>query len=152
LTHSLDELVCDSKRVGHDGEHQHDKSEQREPEDDDWRPNRATDADGLYTVASVLSDGAPLEFHRARDMNEGAPFVRVTCLDGSDATLTTRRSHRFFACEDGSVPYATLDLVRALDAGDPHARAVCDSRRYLGRHMSSEGRSKWRDAFAECGE
>jgi hypothetical protein len=114
-------------------------------------PNRSTDSDGLYTIATVLTDSAPLEKHRARDMNEGDPYVSVDCADGHQADFQVHGRLRHFACQDGSVPRATLDMRRALAAGDAHARAVCESRSYLGAHMESADRALFAEAFTECG-
>lgn len=132
--------------------HVHGKSERRRMRamPDEPPPNRSTDASGLYTVSSVLLDGAPVEMHRARDMNADDPYVTVTCSDGQAADLRTAGVRRGFVCADGSVPYATLDMRRALADGDAHARAVCDSRAYLWRHMASEGRAAFAAAFDEC--
>jgi hypothetical protein len=132
--------------------HAHDHPEQRGAGRDPSLPNRATDGNGLYTLATVLSDSAPLEMHRARDMNEDDPFVTVSCADGGAASFFVRGARRHFACPDGSVPRATLDMKRALAQGDSRARDVCRSRAYLGRHMDAEGRSAFAEAFAECGE
>jgi hypothetical protein len=132
--------------------HVHDKPEQRDRGRDRALPNRATDANGLYTIATVLTDSAPLETHRARDMNENDPYVSVACLDGSDARFVVRGARRHFVCFDGGAPYATLDMRRALALGDSRARGVCRSRAYLGDHMDAEGRRVFADAFAECGE
>jgi hypothetical protein len=131
--------------------HVHDKPEQRGPRGDALVPNRGTDADGLYAVVTVLRDEAPLETHRARDMNEGDPFVRVTCDDGAAGTLVPGpRGRRHFSCADGSVPRGRLDLPAALAVGDAHAKAVCASRAYLAAHMDDDGRSAFAQAFAEC--
>jgi hypothetical protein len=132
--------------------HPHDKPERRFGPRGDAMPNRATDASGFYTMASVMADSAPLETHRARDMNEGDPFVKVSCLDGSDATVVVRGVRRHFACDDGGVPYGSLDMRRALDHGDGRALAVCASRRYLARHMTAEARTPFARVLAECGD
>jgi hypothetical protein len=140
--------------------HAHDKAERRRfPSNasvataEGAAPNRGTDADGLYTVATVLADSAPLETHRPRDMNEGDPYVSVACEDGTAAELVVgaRGRWRHFRCDDGSVPYARFDLGRALAEEDAHARAVCQSRAYLWNHMDGDGRAAFASAFEECG-
>jgi hypothetical protein len=130
--------------------HVHDKAEHRTAADDGL-PNRATDARGLYVPAAVLTDAAPLERHRARDMNEGDRFIHVTCQGDRPARFVTRRGTRHFACDGPGLPYARYDLVAALAAGDAHARAVCASRRYLYGHMDDAGRAAFAPAFDECG-
>jgi hypothetical protein len=138
------------------GCHAHDKPERHQRAlagvDGEPAPNRATDAGGLYAIATVLEDSAPLEQHRPLDMNEGDPYVSVTCDDGAVARLevTRRGARRHYACADGSVPRARLDLVRALADGDAHAEAVCASRAYLQEHMDVEARAAFAPAFAEC--
>jgi hypothetical protein len=134
------------------GCHVHNKPEERASANRSGLPNRASDANGLYTIATVLDVGAPLETHRALDRNENDPYVSVACLDGNTARLQPRGEQRHFVCADGSVPYATLDLERALAHEDPHARAVCRSRRYLYDHMDATGRSTFAAAFTACGE
>lgn len=137
--------------------HEHGKKERQGMRaadgDDGPPPNRGTDASGLYTVASVLADDAPIETHRARDMNEGDPYVSATCADGESAVFRVDRrgARRRFACDDGSLPRARVDLPRALSDGDAHARGVCDSRAYLWRHMEADGRQAFAAAFEECG-
>jgi hypothetical protein len=131
--------------------HARDLPERRTHDPGDLAPNRGTDAGGLYTIATVLADEAPLETHRARDLNEGDPFIRVTCGDGGEASLTTGRRRRHYTCADGSVPRGRIDLRAALATGDAHAQAVCASRTYLAAHMDEEGRAAFADAFRECG-
>ena len=116
-------------------------------------PNRATDGAGLYVIATVLADGAPLETHRAREMNVEDPFVSVTCgADGSPPRLVRRAGGaRRYDCDDGRVPYARYDLPAALASGDDHARAVCRSRAYLFEHMDVGGRAAYAGAFSACG-
>jgi hypothetical protein len=118
----------------------------------DGLPNRGTDAAGLYTVASVLADSAPLERHRAHDMNEGDPYISVLCSDQRPAVFRISREGqvRHYACEDQSIPRARFDLVRALSDGDTHAIAVCASRAYLWRHMAEDGHRAFASVFGEC--
>lgn len=138
------------------GCHAHDRPERRaratpESTSDDKLPNRATDAGGLYVVASVLDDEAPLETHRARDMNDGDAFVEVSCADGSHARLSRKpQGARHFVCGDGSVPVARYDMAAALAHADPHALAVCRSRGYLAAHMDAYGRAAFAGAIAQC--
>jgi hypothetical protein len=118
---------------------------------DEPAPNRGTDLGGLYTVATVLKDSAPLETHRALDMNVGSPYVDVRCQDGTAARIDDERRKRHFRCDDGSVPLATFDMKAALADADAHAAAVCASRGYLLSHMDGEGRATFAAAFEECG-
>jgi hypothetical protein len=129
------------------GCHRHDKAEQEHATP--GSPNRASDDGGLYAIQTVLADEAPLERHRARDMNADNPFVHVTC-GTDDAHLVRSGSRVYFDCDDGQVPVARVDVVSALAAGDPHAEAVCGSRRYLFAHLARSGRAAFSSAFAEC--
>jgi hypothetical protein len=112
-------------------------------------PNRPTDDGGLFAIQTVLTDEAPVERHRARDMNAGDRFVHVTC-GTAPARLVTAGPRVYFDCDDGPVPVARVDLGAALGAGDPHARAVCASRRYLFDHLAPSERAAFAHAFAEC--
>lgn len=113
-------------------------------------PNRGTDSGGFFVVQSVLADDAPLERHRALDTNTGDPFVHVTCPGGGAAKLESRGGTRHFACEGRSVPRGHYDLGAALAAGDAHAAAVCESRRYLAEHMNDAARAAFASAIREC--
>jgi hypothetical protein len=83
-------------------------------------------------MLDVLSDAAPLEDHRPRDLNAGDPLVTITRAT-SDA-----------------VPRARVDVPRALVSGRPHELAVCRSRRYLFNHMDDGARRAFAAAFADC--
>lgn len=114
------------------------------------RPRRRTDGSGLYQLLAVLEDAAPPELNRPHDMNVGAPFIAVRC-GPDDAELRTRPDGaRHYVCPNGSVPIARLDMVAAMAAGDPHAAAVCASRRFLFDHMDELARANFRVSFGEC--
>ncbi|MDB4965487.1 MAG: hypothetical protein JWN44_1176 [Myxococcales bacterium] len=114
-------------------------------------PNRATDASGLFVPQTVLSDRAPIERHRPRDLNIDDRFMRMTCVNASFMIEADRTGGRLPRCLDGGVVTAQLELPRALAAKDAHAKAVCDSRRWLGEHLSSGARERFAAAIAECG-
>lgn len=111
---------------------------------------RATDASGFYTPQSVLFNDAPLEAHRARDINHEAPFMDIACPDGSTPKKVEDKGVHF-DCGDQVAPRATLRLVEALAAGDAHAKAVCQSRAHLLKHLDDTGRKVFRERFTECG-
>jgi hypothetical protein len=99
----------------------------------------------------VEPDEAPLETHRARDMNEGDPFIHIACGDGTEASLAAGpRRRRHYICADGSVPRGRTDLRAALAAKDAHAKAVCASRAYLAAHMDDDGREAFAESLREC--
>jgi hypothetical protein len=123
---------------------------------DEGLPNRATDTKGLYAIASVLSDSAPLDMSRALDMNTEDPFIRATCQEEAPARLMMRRGAgrvvrgRRYVCDDGSIPRGRLDMRAAVANADPHALAVCRSRRYLFEHMDEGGRRAFSEVLGEC--
>lgn len=110
--------------------------------------HRETDPQGWYVPASVLADGAPLERYRPDDPNEG-PFVIVRCQSG-EAERVSIRGGRRWRCPAGDIPWARFDVAAALAAGDPHAEAVCASRRWLAEHMSERARLHFAAAWAAC--
>jgi hypothetical protein len=115
-------------------------------------PRRATDASGLYQVLAVLSDAAPIDHHRPREVNVDSPYLRVECPDGSAPELhDDGGGARHYACPDGGVPIGHVDIERARGDSDPRALAVCRSRRYLSDHMTREARAAFGPAFAACG-
>ncbi len=113
-------------------------------------PRRATDASGFYVPQSVLFNDAPLEAHRARDINHTSPFIDIGCPDGTPAKKVQDKGVHF-ECDGGQVPRATLRIVEALAAGDVHAKGVCRSRQYLYDHLDDAGRKVFAPRFAECG-
>ncbi|HEY8088865.1 MAG TPA: hypothetical protein VIF09_13490 [Polyangiaceae bacterium] len=133
--------------------HVHDKPERTSRRAGDGpAPNRGTDAGGLYVVQTVLADSAPLETHRAREMNERDPFVTVECGEGwPPPRIESRSRSRHYACDGGRVPYGRYDVAGALAAGDEHALAVCRSRAYLRDHLDAEGRAAFGPVLDECG-
>lgn len=114
-------------------------------------PNRATDASGLFVPQTLLADRAPAERHRPRDLNIDDRFMRMTCVNASFMIEADRAGGRLPRCLDGGVVTVELDLPRALAAGDAHAKAVCDSRRWMGEHLTSGARDRFKAAIAECG-
>lgn len=110
--------------------------------------NRGTDASGCYQVQGVLLSHLPLESYFPIETNLEDPFVRFDC--GSDEALASRGGGKV-TCRDGSVPWGQLDVRSALQAGDTHARGVCESRRYLFQRLDAEGREAFRAGFEECG-
>jgi len=108
--------------------------------------NRGTDGSGFFHIPTVLGDRAPIETYRPRNANASDRFVSYRCETGQ-ASVDARAG---VTCPDGRVPVAELDLTAALRAADPHARAVCASRRYLLEHMSEAARSVYQDAARAC--
>jgi hypothetical protein len=131
--------------------HVHDRAQATR--DDGSRPPRATDSSGLYQMLAVLSDAAPLDRHRAREVNVDSPYLRVDCADGGHVELRDEgeRGARRYTCDTGGVPIGHVDIARARAEGDPRAIAVCRARGYLREHMAPDVRASFSAAFAACG-
>lgn len=113
---------------------------------------RPTDSAGYYGPWSVLKNSAPLEHYKKRDRNFDREWIEVTCPENQkpmrkDLENGTRR----WTCPEKKVPVATFKLSQALAAGDPHAKRVCESRRYLFDRMTPKAQKAFRGAFSECG-
>lgn len=113
-------------------------------------PNRATDASGLYTVATVLADEAPIERYRRHGRDHGDPFITFWCGLEGPVSADSDDIARTPTCADGAVPTGRIDLPAALAAGDPHARALCRARIYLHRHLDAAGQRAFAGALAPC--
>lgn len=113
-------------------------------------PNRATDASGLYTIATVLADEAPIERYRRYSRDFGDPFVTFWCGLEGPVTAASDDIARTPTCGDGSVPRGRIDLPAALAAGDAHARALCRARIYLHQHLDAAGQAAFARAVAPC--
>lgn len=113
--------------------------------------HRPTDSAGFFVPLSVLAPAVPLERHRPWDMNVDDPFLSLTCPSGGTPRLVTRVPLRHYACPTFEVPMGALDVDRALAAGDERTLAMCESRRYLYKHMDDDARALFAGAFAECG-
>lgn len=110
--------------------------------------NRGTDESGCYQIQGVLSSRQPLETYFPVETNLDDPFIRFSC---GDEPASVDREHGKVSCPDRSVPRGTLDVRSALARSDPHARAVCASRRYLFDHADAATRRMFREGFEECG-
>lgn len=113
-------------------------------------PHRKTDVSGLYHPQAVLETETPIEVSRPHDPNLADPFIRMRCASG-DLVVREHRGSRSPRCSDGTVPLASLDVRAALAVRDPHALAVCESRRYLFEHLDEVGQAAFERAFLECG-
>jgi hypothetical protein len=114
-------------------------------------PNRGTDGNGFYQILAVLSDEAPLELYRPRDLNVDDPFVRIRCGDGAPPEVGRRpNGETRVTCLDGSVPVGRLDLLGALSAGDERAKGVCRARVMLAAHLDEAGQRVFGSALREC--
>lgn len=131
--------------------HGHGRLEAAATEDAHLR--RGTDASGMHVFRYVLADLAPLETYRPRDPNADDPFVTYECAgEPTDrAALVGPAGTTAVRCPDGDVPTLHYALADALDAGEAHARRVCESRRALAKWMTERAREAYADALATCG-
>lgn len=127
--------------------HLHDKRETADARD---LVHRRTDHDGFFVPLSVLFDDGIVERHRPRDPNLKDPFVTLRCARG-EVTVMEQGAAREARCQNGEAVRARLDVRAALAAGDAHADAVCNARRYLRAHMDDAGRARFAEAFSVCG-
>lgn len=128
--------------------HGHARPEAR-PDEASALPRRGTDGSGMHVFRYVLTNEAPMETYRPMDPNADDRFVRYVCRDGS--TPEGPRGTTRVRCANGDVPTLRYALRDAFAAGEPHARAVCESRRSLAAWMTARARRAYRDALAECG-
>lgn len=94
---------------------------------------RGTDADGLFSIRSVLRDEDPVERYREVDANAGDPLMVPTC-PGSELDLVNAR------CADAKRARLRFDVEAGLAMGDPHAENVCATRRALATLLDDAGR------------
>jgi len=127
--------------------HAHDR-QALAPTDTRDLPRRGTDGSGFYVPESVFFNRAPLETYRSIDPNGSDPFVRYECGDGR--AVRGARGTTAVRCADGSIPDLAFDLTAALAAGDPRARRVCESRKFLASRFAPEARTHFHGAIAEC--
>jgi hypothetical protein len=115
--------------------------------------HRGTDAVGWFVPQTVLADRTPLEYHRPRDTNVDDKHLVARCRDGTVAQLALgERGARRYTCAAGNGwPVGEKDLRAALVEKNPHAQAVCASRRWLFEHMTPAARQRFADGFAACG-
>lgn len=110
--------------------------------------NRGTDASGFVLIQTVLEGRAPLETYFPVEHNLTDPFIRFVCDGGAAAA---RAPGKLPTCPEDRVPTGVLDVGRALGAGDPRVRRLCEARRYLRDHLDETGRKVFRRSFDECG-
>lgn len=121
--------------------------------DEDAHLRRGTDASGMHVFRYVLADRAPLETYRPQDPNADDPFVTYECAgEPTDrAALVGPAGTTAVRCPNGDVPTLHYALADALNAGEAHARRVCESRRALAAWMTERAREAHADALATCG-
>lgn len=108
-----------------------------------------SDAEGFFQPISVLQTEMTVRNHRPADLNSNDRFITVYC-----GTQPIRAKWNewaiWYECPQGQVPVGKLNMAAALQARDPHALQVCQSRAYLFKHMDEKARAAFAPAFAEC--
>jgi hypothetical protein len=107
---------------------------------------RGTDGSGLFQPATVLGDRAPLETYRPRNANLGDARIRLVCGPEGRPSVTAGEP----ACPGAERLEGIFDVQGAAIAGEPHARRLCASRRYLFDRLDGRGRALFAAAMAEC--
>lgn len=125
--------------------HEHARPAERFP-GGDGRPERPTDASGLFTPLMVLTEWQPVSRARSLDLNARDPFVDVRCGDAAARFVDGE-----FTCPDGSVPRARRNIRAGLAAHDAYTERVCASRQHLFDHLDDVGRRAFAESFRACG-
>ncbi|MDP3153397.1 MAG: hypothetical protein Q8N23_12035 [Archangium sp.] len=104
---------------------------------------RATDAQGLFSLRSLWRDDDPVERYRPVDANVNDDFMTPVCPE-SEIDLRAQR------CADGQLARLRIDVARGMRAADPHVERLCFARRALASRLDSEGRAAWAAQLDEC--
>lgn len=118
---------------------------------DAWRPNRASDASGYYSVLTTLRDEMVIEGGRPWDPNPDDPLVSVTCPEGEAKLVSNdEKGTRHYECPEGVLPIGRRDVAKGLASGDVTTVRLCAARRYLRDHMGETARQTFAPAFESC--
>ena len=104
---------------------------------------RATDAQGLFSLRSLFSDEDAVERYRPVDTNAGDGLMEPTC-PGSELDLEAAR------CRDERRARMRLDVRRGRQEKSPHVERVCASRRAVASHLDESGRASLAATISEC--
>jgi hypothetical protein len=110
-----------------------------------------SDARGFFQPIATLQDWMTVRNHRAVDLNANDRFITVYC--GNQPTRAKWNANvgaLWYECPQGQAPIGKLNMAAALQARDPHALQVCESRAYLYKHMDEKARAAFASAFSEC--
>ena len=108
--------------------------------------NRGTDASGLFTPATMLSDTGLLEVYGVDDRSTSDPAISLSC--GSRAATPEEIAAR--RCEQGIPMRGALDwnVLWNDDAG--RAERICEGRRLLWSRLSATARDHFAAALEPC--
>jgi hypothetical protein len=104
---------------------------------------RATDAQGVFSLRSLFSDEDPVERYRPVDSNAGDPLMEPTCPD-SELDFEAAR------CRDGRRARLKLDVRRGRLERSLHVQRLCASRRAVAARLDTAGRAALAETIAEC--
>ncbi len=120
------------------------------------RPNRGTDSAGFFMPDTTLSDRAPLEVHRPREMNVDDQYIKFHCFadDGNDEPVVwvSRPDKTMWPkCANETVPIGVVDVAAGLQTKEIHVTRLCTSRKALYDRMDDAARKAFADSFKVCG-
>lgn len=114
-----------------------------------WPYRHMSDSQGFFQPIAALQDWMTVRNHRPVDLNANDRFITVYC--GNQPTRAKWNAEAiWFDCPQGQAPIGKLNMAAALQARDPHALQVCESRAYLYKHMDEKAQAAFAPAFAEC--
>ncbi len=108
--------------------------------------NRGTDASGLFTPVTLLSDEGLLEGYGVDDRSTSDPAIALSCGDrpATPAEIGARR------CEEGIPMRGALNWA-VLWAEDPaRAARICEGRQLLWDRLSATARDHFAGALRPC--
>lgn len=111
---------------------------------------RATDGHGFYVPLTLLSNRAPLETYRARDMNVDDPCVVVTCGDAPIEPVEKPGGARFYRCANDQIPHGTRDMSCTKQRQPERYRAICTGRTAIYQRLDAAGQAAFASAFNQC--
>ncbi len=110
-----------------------------------------SDSAGFFNPIGVLQDSLAIRDQRPWDWNADNSYISVWCGNIQVKAEVNGESRKYPACKNGEAPIGKLDLKLALQKGDAHAKALCESRRFLFNNMDSFARDSFKNAFEKCG-
>lgn len=120
--------------------HEKDRAEERTPA---ALVQRATDAQGLFSLRSLFTDEGAVERYRPVDPNAADRLMEPRC-PGSELDLVAAR------CADGRRAVLRLDVARGRRERSLHVERLCASRRAVASHLDAAGRAALAQPLEEC--
>ena len=120
--------------------HEKDRAEDRTPA---ALVQRATDAQGLFSLRSLFENEGAVERYRPVDTNAADGLMEPRC-PGSELDLVGAR------CADGRRAVLRLDVARGRRERSLHVERLCASRRAVAAHLDEAGRAALVPSLEEC--